>query len=169
MLRPRARGRGNLVYQTARVQRPKSNTTRQAPASLTRLAVAARRRSHDGTTPLVAVLSPGCPRENTRLQTRVTLPTGARHGVPSGLRLATLPSEKLGAPHVRVGPNLPQRRGHTSGITSSRASAAGVPPRRHPAFAGRTWGSIEQPTAHRRPCSRGGVAKGSLLFRPSSE
>ena len=35
----------------------------------------------------------------------------------------TNPSTKLGAPHVRVGPNLPQGRGHAS----ARASVASLP------------------------------------------
>ena len=35
----------------------------------------------------------------------------------------TNPSTKLGAPHVRVGPNLPQGRGHAS----ARASVANLP------------------------------------------
>ena len=39
----------------------------------------------------------------------------------------TNPSTKLGAPHVRVGPNLPQGRGHTSVATSNRASVASLP------------------------------------------
>ena len=80
----------------------------------------------------------------------------------------TNPSKKLGAPHVRVGPSLPQRRGYTSVIASKSGQRGELPTTATSGFRRPDLGSNRATHGAPKTLLAGVVQKGLILFRPSS-